>query len=143
MGPKAPPFAIQRLILMAMIIGMTMFLIVAGVILQTNDGIGLADPPLEILDTVAGAAGTALIVAGLAIKALLSGRAARMESAERNAAMFRARLIPIAVLEGACLLCTVTWLLNGNAVPALAVALVALAAAIAIVPFRDPDEGLR
>ena len=48
-------------------------------------------------------------------------------------------LVPLAILEGGCLFATTVWMLTGNAVPSLAVALVMLAIAIALVPFSDPD----
>ncbi len=89
------PFAQQRLVFCALLVGMTMFAIVAA------------------------------------------------SAATRSQAQFVATLIPLAILEGACLLGITAWLLNGNAVPNLVAALVLLSIAIAMVPFSAPHAGSR
>jgi hypothetical protein len=42
------------------------------------------------------------------------------------------------MLEAGCLMSLTAWLLNGNPVPGLVVAMVLLSLAILIVPMRDP-----
>jgi len=92
-----------------------------------------------VLDTVAIAAGVAIAGAALIVRRMLQAAAARQTGAPRAMASFRATLVPIAILEGGCLLGLTTWLLNGNPVPGLVVALVLLSLAVLIVPFSDPD----
>ncbi|MCA8952227.1 MAG: hypothetical protein KDE27_22140 [Planctomycetes bacterium] len=139
MTDSPPPFAAQRVLFLMLLLGMTAYSIGAAVVLQTNDGRGLADQPIPELDSVVIAVGIGTAVAAVAVRALLRRRAAGQPSPERGRTRFLAVLIPLATLEGGCLLGVTAWLLNGNAVPGLAVALVLLAIAIAIVPFRDPD----
>ena len=49
------------------------------------------------------------------------------------------RIAPLAILEAGCLFAITAWMLNGQAVPALAVACVLLSIAIAMIPLQDPD----
>lgn len=142
MGPP-PPFAAQRIVFLALLLGPTMFAVVAGVVLQTNDGKGMSEEPLEILDTVSIALGAAAAIGAFAVRAALRKMAAGKQGDDRKRAMFASRLVPLAILEGASLFGIVIWMLNGNAVPPLAVAMVVLAIAIAITPFSDPDAGVR
>lgn len=139
MTQQAPPFAAQRILLFALLFGMTSYAIVVAVVLATTEGIGLAEEPITVLDTVTLAVGAATAFGAIVAKIFLGNRAASLDGAERGRILFMSRLIPIAILEGGCLLSVTVWLLNGNAVPSLAVAMVLLAIAIAIVPFHDPD----
>lgn len=136
----APTFAQQRLVSVGMLLGMTFFAVVVAVLLQANEGKGLATEPLAILDTIAMVAGASLAVAALLLRPMLHGAAERAQPDQRPMLRFRAVLVPLAALEGGCLLALTAWLLNGNAVPSLVAAMVLLALAIAIVPFSDPDE---
>lgn len=139
-----PPFAGQRMICLALVIGMTMYAIAAGVVLQTNDGAGLMPEPIEVLDTIAIALGVAMGVSAYLLRRMLRQKAADRPQSERGTPMFLSRLIPLAMLEGACLFAITAWMLNGKAVPALAVACVLLSIAIAFVPFADDtpmDDG--
>jgi hypothetical protein len=136
------PFAQQRLVLVALLLGMTMYAIAAGIVLQTNDGKGIggdAVPPF--LETIVLVAGVALAAASFQLRSVLTRRAAAAEAEARSAMRFQSRLIPIAMLEGGCLFAITVWLLTGNTVPSLVVALVLLSLAIAQVPFQDPDTG--
>lgn len=133
------PFAGQRMICMALVFGMAMYAIVAGLVLQTNEGAGLADEPIEMLDTVALAVGIAAGVLGMLVRVLLTRKAEAAAKEDRATPRFLSRIVPLAILEGGCLLAITVWMLNGKAVPALAVALVLLSFAIALIPLQDPD----
>lgn len=135
------PFHVQRLVCIAPVLGAVLFAIVVGVILQGNDGRGFAVEPMPDLDTVIVAVGGVLLIGGLMLRAVLHGRADATEHGPaRSLARFRARLVPIAILEGGALLGLVGWLLTGAAVPNLVVALVLIAAQIAILPLHDVDD---
>jgi hypothetical protein len=135
----APPFAVQRLVYLALLLGVAVYAIAVAGAIQTNDGKGLGTEPIEALDIASVAVGATLGIAALFLRGQLR-RAADATAAEaRAAARFRATLVPLAMLEGGCLLGITTWLLNGNAVPSLVVALVLLSAMILIVPLADPD----
>lgn len=134
-----PSFAQLRIVCFALLFGMTSFAVVAAVLLQGNDGKGLAEQPLPMLDPIVIAVGTAAVIAAVVLRRVLGPRATETDPERRLAARFRATLLSIAALEGGCLLGIVTWLLQGDPVPGLVVAMVLLAIAIAMVPFRDPD----
>ncbi|MFY9345126.1 MAG: hypothetical protein WAT39_21735 [Planctomycetota bacterium] len=144
MSPSGPvPFAVQRLVFMALLLGMTMYIVAVAVVLQMGGGKGLAEPPIAPLDTVVIAVAAASATAAFVLRPVLLRAVAGRDEAARSQAAFRATLIPVAMLEGGCLLATTAWLLNGNVVPNLVAALVLLSLAIAIVPFSDPDAGGR
>ncbi len=135
----AVPFASQRLVFFALLMGMVLYTIAVAVVLQMGDGKGMAVEPIPMLDTVVIAATATLVVAAFAIRGLLRAAAERQAGAARSQARFVATMVPLALLEGACLFALTVWLLNGNAVPNLVAALVALSMAITVVPFSDPD----
>ena len=140
---KAPTFAIQRIIFFVLLMGMTMFLIITAVILQMKDGKGLAEEPLEPLNIASMVIAGSMISMAFVTRGSIGKRAELASGDERNRLRFVSRLVPVVMLEGGCLFGTLTWLLNGQAVPALVAALVCLAIAIAIVPFTDPEAGMR
>lgn len=140
MAKPAPPFALQRIVFCALLMGMAMYAIGVAVLLQQSGGKGLTEPPIEALDTVATFAGIGLASAAMLVRRSMHAVADKLAGTERAAARFRATLVPMAILEGGCLLGLTTWLLNGRAVPGLVTALMLLALAILIVPFSDPDE---
>lgn len=131
------PFAMQRLVFLALLAGIAIYAVVVAVMLQQT-GKGLAESPIEVLDTVAIFAGVGLAAAAMLVRRKPRADAERLTGAPRAMASFRATLVPIAILEGGCLLGLTTWLLNGNPVPGLVVALVLLSLAVLIVPFSDP-----
>jgi len=133
------PFAMQRVVFLALLLGMVFYTVAAAVLLQTVDGGGLATEPVPLLDDLAAWFGLAALAGAVVLHRALRARAARLDGAARTAARFRATLVPLAVLEGGCLFGVTTWLLNGCTVPGLVVALVLLSAAVLIVPFTDPD----
>lgn len=143
MGRDAPPFAQQLLVLLALVLGMTMYIIAVAVVLHANDGKPLAEAPNPLLDTVCVATGGGLALTAMLLRTILRARAAKLTGGERASLWFKSNLAAIALLEGGSLFGSTTWLLNGNAVPGLVVALVLLSLAIAIVPFTDPDVGRR
>lgn len=137
------PFATQRLVAFALLMGMAMFTIAVAVFLEVNDGRGLLSPPMKDLNVpVIAAAATACAVA-LILRGTLNARALSAPAERRDLARFQAMLLPLAVLEGACCFALVAWMLNGDPVPNLVAALGVLSCAIAIAPLRDPDEGQR
>jgi hypothetical protein len=140
MEPKALPFAAQRIVYFALLMSMVVYSIVPAVVLQQNGGKGLAETPLASLDTTAIALGALLAVAAVVVRSKLHAKAAQQRGAQRTNALFRATLVPLAMLEAGCLMSLTAWLLNGNPVPGLVVAMVLLSLAILIVPMRDPDE---
>jgi len=77
------------------------------------------------------------------MRSVLGRQADAQPSATRAGARFRAVLVPMAMLEGGALLGITVWMISGAAVPNLVVALVLFALMIALVPLRDPDEGVR
>lgn len=135
----APPFAVQRIVFLALLFGMTAYAIVVAVVLQQHDGKGLVEPPIDELDTVVVALGAVMAAGALAIRIVLGRRADGLSGNARALSRFAARLVPIAMLEGGCLFALTAWLLNGRTVPELATALVLMAIAIAMVPLQDPD----
>ncbi|HEX5052726.1 MAG TPA: hypothetical protein VFZ65_13200 [Planctomycetota bacterium] len=134
------PFPVQRLLCFALIMGMAIYAIVVAVVLEQNDGKGLARQPIPVLDTVASTTAVAFAMGALLVRSLLHRQAELREANARTGMRFLATLVPLAMIEGACLLALTAWLLNGERVPNLVTALVLLALAIYIVPFRDPDS---
>lgn len=141
MIPERPPlpFAQQRLVFFALLLGMTMYALVVAVVLQTNDGKGLSEAPVALLDTVVIAVGAASALGAFSLRGIMQRQAEAAVGSARSHARFRATLVPVAMLEGGVLLGLTVWMLNGNVVPNLVVALVLLSIAIAFVPFADPD----
>ena len=135
-----PSFAQQRLVCFGLLLGVSAYAIVVAVVLE-QAGKGFGPQPNDVLDTVAVAVGCAAALAAFGLRTLLGRAAAVAAPSDRASARFRALLVPMAMLEGGCLLGITTWMWNGNPVPGLVVAMVLLALMIAIVPLRDPDEG--
>lgn len=138
-GPRLS-FAMQRMVCFALLFGMVMFTIAVAVMLQVNDGKGLLQPPLIELNIPVIGTGIAAGLSALLLRSVLSRRAEAAPKEQRAGARFRATLVPLALLEGACMFALVAWMMNGNAVPNLVVALCVMSVAIAIVPMRDPDQ---
>jgi hypothetical protein len=136
-----PTFAQQRLICLALLLGMIAFTIVVAAVLQQNEGKGLGAEPVAFLDDAVVFVGASMALAAFLVRSLLRKQAERAEPPSRAMARFRAVLVPLACLEGGCLFGLVVWMLNGNAVPALATALCLLSLAVLVVPFTDPDAG--
>ena len=137
--PGPPTFAQKRIVYFALLFGMTAYAIVAAIVVQANEGKGLAEEPIQILDIIAAVTGAALAGTAILTRFTFLRRAQKLSGDARAAVRFTGVLLPLALLEGGCLFAITVWMLNGNAVPSLAVALVLLALAIAIVPFSDPD----
>jgi len=135
----APTFAQQRLVAVALLLGMTFFAIVVAIVLQTNGGKGLAVEPIEVLDTVVLVVGASMAATAFVLRSMLNAAAERAAPDQRPLHRFRAVLVPLATIEGACLFALTVWMLNGRTVPTLVVAMVLLALAIGMVPFHDPD----
>ena len=133
------PFAGQRMICVALVLGMAMYAVVVGVILKLNDGVGMTEEPIEVLDTIALIVGIAVAVLAVFARILIAKKAATADKGQRATPRFLSLVVPLVLLEGGCLLAITVWMLNGNAVPALAVACVLLSIAIAMIPLQDPD----
>ncbi len=141
---RTPPFAQQRVLFFALPMGVIAFAIAIAVL--------HGDP--ELAKAFAGGAGDALadlawpvaagaLLGGFALRRGLQARAERLAGGARLRARFHATLVPLAVFEGGALFGLVGFLLSGKEQPGLIAALVLLAAMLAIVPLRDPDEGAR
>jgi hypothetical protein len=133
------PFAGQRMISMALVLGMAMYAIAVGVILKVNDGVGVSEEPIEVLDTIATIFGIVAAVLAVFIRILITKKAAATDKDQRAKPRLLALFIPLGFLEAGCVLAITAWMLNGNAVPSLAVACVLLSIAIAMIPLQDPD----
>lgn len=134
------PFAAQRVVFLALLLGMTAYAVAVAVVLQVNEGKGIATAPIPELDAFVVVAGVAFAGTALLLRSKLRSAAERLTGPDRSGAQFRATLIPLAMIEGGCVFGTTVWLLNGNPVPGLVVAMVLLALAIYLVPFADPDQ---
>ena len=139
MTPASPSFATQRLVCIALLVGMTTFAIVVAVLLHQNEGRGLADRPMPELDDAVVFVGIGAGLVALLLRSLLHKLAERSAPEQRSMARFRGTLLSLALLEGGCLFGLCVWMLNGNAVPGLAVALALLSLSVVLVPFTDPD----
>jgi hypothetical protein len=135
------PFARQRLVFLALLAGMVFYALAVWIMLQQNDGKGLAREPIPVLDTVVMVVGAALAVTSFVLRNALQQSAEAAPVPARAGLRFRAVLVPLAMLEGGCLFALTAWMLHGTAMPNLAVALVLLALALYHVPFTDPDAG--
>jgi cytochrome bd-type quinol oxidase subunit 2 len=138
-GNRNVPFAGQRMVCMALVFGMVLYAIAAGVMLKVNDGIGLAEEPIALLNTAALIVGIAVAIIATLLRRLLTKKAEAADKEHRAAQRFLSRILPLAIIAGGCLLAITTWMLNGEAMPALAVACVLLSIAIAMIPTQDPD----
>lgn len=134
-----PPFAQQRVLFFALPLGVVAFAIAIGVMhadpelsktLANGDPLGPAVWPV--------AAGAGVVAFGL--RRMLQAWTDGLQGPRRRLARMRATLVPLAVLEGGALFALVAWLLSGAEQPGLVAALVLLAAMLALVPLRDPDE---
>lgn len=134
-----PSFAQQRTICIALVLGIAMYVTAVGVILKINDGSGLSDEPIEVLDTAALAVGIAVAIGAMLARSILTKKAKATAKEHRATPRFLARIVPLAIIEGGGLLAITAWMLNGNALPSLAVACVLLSFAIALIPLTDPD----
>lgn len=126
----------QRLVLMALVVGMALYIVATAVVLQANDGRGLAADPIPALGTAAAVLGITTATAAIVLRTLLRARAAGDGDGDGERARFTADLVAIALLEAGSLFGTTTWLLTGAAMPGLATALLLLAIAIALLPIR-------
>jgi hypothetical protein len=138
------PFAQQRIVFLALIAGMVLYVAVVVFLLQTNGGSGLAETPVPLPDTMVTVVAGSLIAVAFGLRTVLRGAAGRQQDPARRArAAFAATLAPLAMIEGACLLATTMWMLSGSTVPHAITAVIAILAAITIVPFTDPEAATR
>ena len=137
-----PSFAQQRLICLALLLGMVSYATVVAVMLVQNGNQGMASEYMGWLDIAVPSVGAVCAVLAWLAKRLLTAAAAQQFGVARGNATFRANFIPIAIAEAGCLFGLTAWLLNANAIPHLVTALVLLALAIGLMPMRDPDASL-
>ena len=137
-----PPFAQQRLICLALLLGMVSYAMVVAVMLMQNGYQGMADEYIPWLDIAVPSVGGACAVLAWFLRRALSASAAQQFGVARGNAMFRANFAPIAIAEAGCLFALTAWLFNASAVPHLVTALVLLSLSIWFVPMRDPDARL-
>jgi hypothetical protein len=141
MNGTAPSFAQQRVVFLALLGGMVAYGVVVALVVQSNEGRGIGGAPIEALDFVTLGLGAVATAAALVLRAMLHGRAGSRPREQRAAARFTATLLPLAILEGGCMLALTAWLLNGTMFPNLAIAMLLLLVAIVVVPLHDPDAG--
>lgn len=132
------PFSLQRIIFSSLLFVVITFMAVVALMVP-GDGPGLAPEPMAAMDLLAVVFGAITLVAGLFLRWTLHRRADQKQGDARRQARFLATLVPLAVLEGGCLLALVVWMTNGYPLPGLVVALILLSVMIAILPFRDPE----
>jgi len=137
-GP-APTFAQQRIVLVAILSGVVAYAAVVAFVLPGDARPNPAGVP--VLDEVSICAGIGLAVAALLARRALTASAANAAPGERANRQFLARLVPLAMLEGGCMLGLTAWMVNGDPVPGAIVAAVLFALALLLVPFQDPDAG--
>ena len=136
-------FEDQRMVCLALVISVVLYAIVAGFALQSNEGQGLSEEPLEILETLTILLGATFSVAAILVRVMMNKRAARSDQDNRSKLRFQANFLPLAMLQTGGLVAITTWLFNGKAVPALVIACILLSLAIAMMPLRDPDASTR
>lgn len=136
-GP--PPFAAQRMIFIALLLGMSMYAVVVAVLLAQQDWVGIGEEPIEVLQTVVVAFGAVTAITAPMIRGVMMRRVEAAAEEQRPGLRFQARLVPVAILEGGVLLALTAWMLNGGLLPYVAVAGVLFAIAVVLVPFTDPD----
>lgn len=135
----SPPFAVQRLVFLALLGGMVAPAIVFAALLAGNEWRGLGDQPVPELGWAATLFGIAIAPIALLLRGKKLAQADGAPPERQGMLRFQARLLPIAMLEGGVLLNLVAWLLNGTILPSVAVAVVLFALAIVVTPFSDPD----
>lgn len=138
-GMPAPPFAAQRLICIALLLGMLLYGVVVAVLLAQQEWRGIAEQPIDVLDMITPVAGGALLVAATVARMTLRNRAEAAPAEVRPGLMFQSTLVSVAMLEAGVLLAITAWMLNGNPMPHVIVAAVLFAVTIVFVPFSDPD----
>lgn len=136
---QAPPFQAQRIICLALVGGLTMYTIVAAIVLQTNGGEGLSPGAFPEFDVVVLLGGSVCVVAAWTVRLLFERQAQRLDGEAVRMLQFLKRVVPIGALEFGGLVATTGWLLEGTTWPYLVVLGVLLAQAIALLPMRDPD----
>jgi hypothetical protein len=135
----SPPFAVQRLLFVALLGGMVAPAIVFAAVLASNDWRGLGDPPVPELGWAATLFGIAIAPLAMLLRGRKLAAADGAPPGRQGMLRFQARLLPIAMLEGGVLLNLVAWLLNGAVLPTVPVAAVLFALAVVLTPFSDPD----
>jgi hypothetical protein len=138
--PGGLPFAHQRIVFLTMLLSAMMYIVVIAALQQVG-GIRPFEKPLPVFDTIVPVLAATIATGALLLRSVQRQTAEALAGAERQAARFRATLVPLAMVEAGCLFAATAWWLNGTAVPHLVAALVLLSIAIAIVPFQDPDAG--
>ena len=135
----SPPFAVQRLVFLALLGGMVAPAIVFAAVLAGNEWRGMSENPVPELGWAASLFGVAIAPIALLMRGKKLAEADAAPPERQGMLHFQARLLPIAMLEGGVLLNLVAWLLNGTLLPTMAVAVVLFALAIVVTPFSDPD----
>ena len=134
MSHGAPPFAQQRIVCLALLTGIVLYAAVVAYLLNS----GPVARPVPELDQVTLFAGIALAIGALVARGVLKAKANEAPAADRSQKHFVATLVPLAMLEGGCLLAITTWMVNTNTIPNLLIAGVLFAIAVVLVPFSDP-----
>lgn len=135
----SPPFAVQRLVFLALLGGMLAPAIVFGAMLAGNDWQGLGSAPIPELGWAGALFGLSIAPLALWMRATKLAKAAAAPPEAAPMLRFQGRLLGIALLEGGVLLNLVAWLLNGSLLPSVPVAAGLFLLAVVLTPFSDPD----
>lgn len=140
----APPFAQQRILFFALVLGVVAM---AGVIAFLTNEAGAAQPgeppPEDLLGPYVVPVAAALAAAAFLVRGFLHGKADAAAGEERRRLRFRATFLPLVLLEGGALFGLIAWLQARKEQPGLIAALVLLAGMLAIIPLQDRDEAAR
>lgn len=131
-----PPTLLQQRLVAAAILGGALLFAVLVPFLLPEDGGGLADPPIPVLDYVAVGVGASMLIVVQVVRGLLQQHAANAPPEQAASAQFTVVLVPLALLEGSMMFSCVAWMLNGTAVPNAAVFAVLFARGLMLVPGR-------
>ena len=133
-----PPFAQQRLICLALLLGMVSYAMVVAVMVVQTGNKGMAAEYIFWLDIALPSAGVVCAAVAVSTRRMLSATAEPLFGTARGNALFRAILVPLAVTEGGCLFGVTAWLFNASVAPLVTTVLL-LSLSIWLMPFRDPD----
>ena len=135
----APPFGAQRIICIALVAGQVMYAIVVGICVLTDIDLQPQEQDsLELLDSLLTYAAVPMAIIGVVLRSLLTNYANRLAGSKRLDVRSMSRILPLALIEGACLLAITIYLLN-QSILALPIIGVLLAIGISWIPFRDID----
>jgi hypothetical protein len=137
--PVAPPtLAEQRLVCIALVLGMPIYATVAGIVLLRNGDQPLLTDALTALDVGAWWAGLVIAIGAFLIRRLLAKRANRVDAQARPRAVWLSRVVPLTVLHSGSILLLSHWMITGMFAPGLLLACGLFLLAIGFIPRKQP-----